>query len=126
MFFSCYFDHEINYLNLMTSYRNLSLFSVCLHMLRCYRSCDKRAGYCKACSRVRDFPFCEGNAFSNLRVVFSHSEVFSLTSNHRIDLDVFFYMQNSILAVILKIMVIVLFFKLSNFHKIFLSLFSQL
>ena len=74
----------------MTSYRNLSLFSVCLHMLRCYRSCDKRAGYCKACSRVRDFPFCEGNAFSNLRVVFSHSEVFSLTSNHRIDLDVFF------------------------------------
>lgn len=90
MFFSYYFDHEINYLNLMTSYRNLSLFSVCLHMLRCYRSCDKRAGYCKACSRVRDFPFCEGNAFSNLRVVFSHSEVLSLTSNHRIDLDVFF------------------------------------
>ena len=53
----------------------MSLFSVCLHFLRCWRSCEKKSGYCNLCSRVRENTFYEYNAF--------------LSSSERIDLDVF-------------------------------------
>ena len=48
------FDFEKYYLKLYKRYRHhLSLFSVCLHFVTCYRSCDKIGTYCRYCSRVR-------------------------------------------------------------------------
>ena len=48
------FDFEENYEQLIKRFRHMSLFSVCLHFLRCRRSCEKKADYCKFCSRVRE------------------------------------------------------------------------
>ena len=39
---------------LKKEFRQMSLFSICLHFLRCVRSCDKQKGYCQLCSRVRE------------------------------------------------------------------------
>ena len=47
---------------------NLSLFSVCLYFLRCQRSCENYAGYCKLYSRVKDCSFLELNAFPSIKV----------------------------------------------------------
>ena len=69
------FDFAGNYDKLIKKFRHMSLFSVCLHFLRCWRSCEKKSGYCKLCSRVRENTFYEYNAF--------------LSSSKRIDLDVF-------------------------------------
>ena len=54
----------------------MSLFSVCLHFLRCKRSCEKKSGYCKVCSRVSK------NCFYDY-------EYLHITSSDRVDLDVF-------------------------------------
>ena len=35
------FDFEKNYEQLIKRFRHMSLFSVCLHFLRCSRSCEK-------------------------------------------------------------------------------------
>ena len=52
------FDPDGYYLLLFKEFRHLSLFSLCLHLLRCQRSCEKNyAGYCRLCSRVRDNNF---------------------------------------------------------------------
>ena len=39
---------------LKKEFRQMSLFSICLHFLRCVRYCDKQKGYCQLCSRVRE------------------------------------------------------------------------
>ena len=58
------FDIDFYYHNLFKEFRHLSLFSVCLHFLRCRRSCEINfAGYCRMYSRVRDNEFYEFNAF---------------------------------------------------------------
>ena len=46
------FDFEFWFVKLQESMRHLSLFSVCLHFLRCYRRCDKfpKSKYCFCCS----------------------------------------------------------------------------
>ena len=49
--FVFYFDE--NYFELLIEFRHMSLFSICLHFLRCVRSCDKKPNYCWLCSRVR-------------------------------------------------------------------------
>ena len=36
------FDFEENYEQLIKRFRHMSLFSVCLHFLRCSRSCEKK------------------------------------------------------------------------------------
>ena len=72
-------------------FRHLSLFSICLHFLRCFKSCEKvwcAPAHCKICSRVRYYDFLECNASGNLMISFS-SEILDLTSNHGVDLDVF-------------------------------------
>ena len=56
-FYTYNFDFEQNYEKLLKKIRPMSLFSVCLHFLRCRRSCDRKANYCKICSRVRDNDF---------------------------------------------------------------------
>ena len=49
------FDFDENYDKLIKIFRHMSFFSVCLHFLRCRRSCEKKKqGYCKVCSRVRE------------------------------------------------------------------------
>ena len=66
----------------------MSLFSVCLHFLRCRRSCEKKAGYCNVCSRVRENTFYQYNAFLSLKV--SHTDDYlNISSSEQIDLDVF-------------------------------------
>ena len=59
------FDFEENYDKLIKRFRHMSLFSVCLHFLRCRRSCEKKHGYCKVCSRVRQNWFYHLSKLSN-------------------------------------------------------------
>ena len=46
----------------------MSLFSVCLHFLRCQGSCEKKSGYCKMCSGVRENTFYDYIAFLSSKV----------------------------------------------------------
>ena len=41
------FDFEENYDKLIKRFRHMSLFSVCLHFLRCRRSCEKNMAIAK-------------------------------------------------------------------------------
>ena len=82
------FDFEENYDKLIKKFYHMSLFSVCLHFLRCRRSCEKKHGYCKICSSVRDNTFYDYNKFSNL-IVRSDDNYFNISSSDRVDLDVF-------------------------------------
>ena len=65
------------------------MFSICLHFLTCLRCCEKILPvHYIICSRVRNYDFLECNDYNNLMISFS-SGMLDLTSNHRIDLDVF-------------------------------------
>ena len=66
----------------------MSLFSVCLHFLRCLRSCEIKSGYCKMCSRVKENIFYDYNAFLSLKVS-DIDDYLNISSSQRIDLDVF-------------------------------------
>ena len=66
----------------------MSLFSVCLHFLRCQRSCEKKSGYSKMCSRVRENNFYDYNAFLSLKVSYM-DDYLDISSSERIDLEVF-------------------------------------
>ena len=81
------FDFEKNYDNLIKKFRHMSLLSVCLHFLRCRRSCEKKSDFCKVCSRVRENTFYEYNAFLNLKL--DVDDYLNINSSERIDLDVF-------------------------------------
>ena len=65
-FYTYNFDFEENYEKLLKRFSRMYLFSVCLHFLRCRRSCDRKANYCKICSRVRDNNFYDIDKFSNV------------------------------------------------------------
>ena len=67
----------------------MSLFSVCMHFLRCRRSCEKLSGYCKMCLRVRENTFYEYNVFLSLKVSSNTDNYLNISSSERIDLDVF-------------------------------------
>ena len=62
------FHFEKNYFKLIKKFRHLSLFSVCLHFLTCRRSCEKKAGYCKKCSRVRENCYFDLDKFQDIVV----------------------------------------------------------
>ena len=81
------FDFEENYDKLIKRFRHMSLFSVCLHFLRCRRSCEKKHAYCKVCSRVRENCFYDYKKIENL-IVTSDTEYLHLTSSDGVDLDV--------------------------------------
>ena len=87
-FFNYNFDFEKNYFKLTKEFRHMSLFSICLHFLRCTRSCDKKSSYCRVCSRVRENFFFECNAFLNLCLCV-YGTYLNMNNSHRIDLDVF-------------------------------------
>ena len=82
------FNFKENYDKLIKKFRHMSLFSVCLHFLRCRRSCKKEANYCKICSSVRENNFNDYHKFSNL-IVQSDGDYLDISSSDRIDLDVF-------------------------------------
>ena len=56
------FDFEEIYDKFILKNCHMSLFSLCLHFLRCRRSSEKKSGYCKMCSRVRENTFYDYNA----------------------------------------------------------------
>ena len=62
------FHFEEIYDKLIKKFHHMFLFSVCLHFLRCRKSCEKKFGYCKMCSRVRKNTFYDYNAFLSLKV----------------------------------------------------------
>ena len=66
----------------------MSLFLICLHFLRCTRSCDKKSNYCKVCSRVCENFFFKCNAFPSLSV-YSVETYLNCSSSDCLDLDVF-------------------------------------
>ena len=57
--------------------------------LRYRRSCAKKLGYCKVCSRVRENNFYEYNAFLNLILDSITDDYLNISNSERIDLDVF-------------------------------------
>ena len=86
-----YFDFDENYSGLLKEFWHLSLFSVFLHFLKCIKSCENMWNipvYCKLYSRVPDHTFVPCNCYGNLLIIFG-SSVLDLTTDHRIDLDVF-------------------------------------
>ena len=86
------FDFEENYFKISTKFCNLSLFSVCLHFLTCIRSCEKKAGYCRYCSRVRDNNFFDLDKFQDLIVGHlyrNYKDDYLFLKNKLVDLDVF-------------------------------------
>ena len=89
LFDSYTFDFEGNYDKLIKKFRHMSLSSVCLHFLRCRRSCEKKLGYCKVCSSVKENNFYECNAFLNLIIDSTTDNFLNISSSEQIDLDVF-------------------------------------
>ena len=88
-FYTYAFDFEGNYDRLIKKFCHMSLFSVCLHFLRCRRSCEKKSGYCKLFSRVRENTFYEYNAFLGLKVSSDTDNYLNISSSERVDPDVF-------------------------------------
>ena len=82
------FDFEENYDKLIKRFCHMSLLSICLHFLRCRRSCEKKHGYCKVCSRVKENCFYDYKKFENL-IVTRDTKYLHITSSDRVDLDVF-------------------------------------
>ena len=87
------FDFEKNYEQLIKRFRHMSLFSVCLHFLRCRRSCEKKAGYYKFCSRVRENCFYDLDKFSNLIVPSEVDDFLNICSAERLRLNRLAYFQ---------------------------------
>ena len=83
------FDIEENYEQLIKRFCHMSLFSVCLHFLRCRRSCEKKAGDCKFCSRVREKIFYDLDKFSHLIVRSDVDDFLHICSAERLHLDIF-------------------------------------
>lgn len=70
----------------------LSLFSVCMHFLRCIRSCDSvpnSPSHCKLCSRVEDFNFNCVSSFQKIQKRSDNTTLLGLNSNFLCNLDVF-------------------------------------
>ena len=82
------FDIEEIYDKLIKTCCYMSLFSVCLPFLRRRRSCEKKSGCCKMCSRVRENTFYDYNAFLSLKVS-RMDDYLDISSSERVDLDVF-------------------------------------
>ena len=87
-FYTYAFDFEGNYDRLIKKFCHMSLFSVCLHFLRCRRSSEKKSGYCKVCLKVRENTFYDYNAFLSLKVS-DIDNYLDISSSLKIDLDVF-------------------------------------
>ena len=93
-FYTYDFDFEENYEKLLKRFRHMSLFSVCLHFLRCRRSCEKKLNYCKICSRVRDNDYYDVDKFSDVHLT-SFPRYLDILSTEPVDFDVFLCKRNS-------------------------------
>ena len=93
-FYTYNFDFEQNYEKLFKNFLHMSLFLLCLHFLRCRRSCDRKANYCKICSRVRDNDFYDIDKFSNVTFV-SYPSYLDILSKERVDFDIFLCKRTS-------------------------------
>ena len=78
---------RVPYFKLIREFRHMSLFLICLHFLRCTRSCDRKSNYCRVCTRVREKFFFECNAFSSLCVCACGTYLHK-NNSHRTNLDV--------------------------------------
>ena len=56
-FFDYNFDFGQNYFKLLKYFRHFSLFSICLHFLRCIRSCNKKSNCCRLNQRFYQIIF---------------------------------------------------------------------
>ena len=92
-FFNYHFDYEDRLYVLLEKFKiHLSLFSLCMHFLRCIRSCERvpnSPSYCKVCSRVVDFHFKCKSSFRNIHVTSDGTTLLGLSSDQFCDLDVF-------------------------------------
>ena len=90
VFFNYHFDYEDRLSPLLEKFKiHLSLFSVCMHFLRCIRSCEKvpnSPSYCKVCSRVVDFHFNCRSSFRNINVTSDGTTLLGLSSDQVSDL----------------------------------------
>ena len=82
------FDFEEIYDKLIKKFCHMSLFSVCLHFLRCQGSCEKKSGYCKMCSGVRENTFYDYIAFLSSKVS-RVDNYLDISSSERVYLVVF-------------------------------------
>ena len=85
------FDFELYVFRLMKTMRHLSLFSVCLQFLRCFRSCDKmpKSKLCFYCSCVTMKNYQTPSVFMDIVIDEHHfEEQFCLTDPSCIDLDI--------------------------------------
>ena len=87
-FYTYNFDFEENYEKLLKRFCHMSLFSVCLHFLRCRRSCERNANYCKICSRACDNDYFDVDKFSNAHLI-SFPSYLDILSDEPVDFDVF-------------------------------------
>ena len=89
---NCVFDFEYYILKLRKVKRHLSLFSICIHYMRCARSCDKlpKSKYCFYYSRVRMTDFDISSNFYDIDVdPHDYSENFrNLMEYSTVDLDI--------------------------------------
>ena len=125
-FFNYQFDFDENSSGLLKEFRHLPLFSVSLHFLRCIKSCENMLNipvYCKLCSRVPDHTFVPCNCYGNLLIIFG-SSVSDLTTDHRIDLDVFLSNADVNLRSYTKDNGKCFFFQFLNMQKMFFVLFQ--
>ena len=96
-FINFYFDFDqINFL-LLEKFKHFSLFSICLHFLRCIKSCDKQPNYCWVCSRITGGYFYNCNFFSNMCTGKVGANL-GFYYNINVDLDVFLYNASDILG----------------------------
>ena len=73
-------------------FRHLSLFLVCLHVLACKRSCEKKINsYCRRCCRVRDNNFFDMDKFQDIVICSKppYKDDFIFLNGTMIDLDVY-------------------------------------
>ena len=93
VFFNYHFDYEDRLCAPLEKFKiNLSLFSVCMHFLRCIRSCERvpnSPSYCKVCSRVQEFHFNCRSSFRNIQVTSLGTTLLGLGCDQICDLDVF-------------------------------------
>ena len=89
-FFNYHFDYEDRLYVLLEKFKiHLSLFSLCMHFLRCIRSCERvpnSPSYCKVCSRVVDFHFNCRSSFRNINVTSDGTTLLGLSSDQVSDL----------------------------------------
>ena len=91
------FDFDLINLSLLKKFRHFSLFSICLHFLKCIKCCDKQAQCCKVCSRIIGGYCYNCNFFSNMCIGKTRLDLGFCYDMH-VDLDIYLYNACKILG----------------------------